>query len=89
MGQFESNVFTALMFSPPGGVPHDDDQWLTVHADQEYVLSIDLQRVNKVKVRNILRSEIYEQINEENVLLLRLLISACLSTLIDTRLALC
>ncbi|KAI0228850.1 Activating signal cointegrator 1 complex subunit 3 [Lamellibrachia satsuma] len=34
------------------GVPHKDDQWLTVHADQEYVLSVDLHRANKVKMRN-------------------------------------
>ncbi|KAK2190738.1 hypothetical protein NP493_71g03022 [Ridgeia piscesae] len=34
-----------------GGRPRDD-QWMPVHADQEYVLSIDLHRVNKVKSRN-------------------------------------
>ena len=32
------------------GVKREEDDWIQVHADQEYVLRVDLDRINKVKV---------------------------------------
>jgi hypothetical protein len=32
-----------------------DDDWIRVHADQEYVLRVDMDRINKIKVCSFFR----------------------------------
>ena len=36
------------------GAKRRDDDWIQVHADQEYVLRVDMDRINKIKVCSFL-----------------------------------